>query len=267
MSIFAAGRSTWAARRVRSRVDTSIRRISVRAQRGRRAVKNSQFHPALSIRFAPKAVANARRSPGSSSRSSVRAEATAISPYSVVHGGPKAAPGGCQAGLSRLRYQRDVTSVPSTPITAVAATAAEVRTSRGGSFISRPSCVLGIHGHGVFSGGDPAPQGGPQADGHEACGLHQDGHPHREHDLSALALETVTDRPAGGVGVDDEWHREVVARREVGADEAGADGDDAYALSGNVDAQGLEQVDLPCLGRAIGPVSYTHLTLPTKRIV
>src|SRR5665647_1448364 len=79
-NIFAAGRSTWAARRVRSSVDTSIRRISARAQRGRRALKNSQFHPALSIRFAPKAVANARRSPGSSSRSSVRAEATAMSP-------------------------------------------------------------------------------------------------------------------------------------------------------------------------------------------
>src|SRR5680860_330536 len=80
ISILDAGESTLATRRVRSMVEASSRRISARAHRGRRALKNNQFQPALSTKLAPKAVANARRSPGPSNRSKVRAEARAISP-------------------------------------------------------------------------------------------------------------------------------------------------------------------------------------------
>src|SRR5680860_523772 len=77
MNIFAAGESVLAARRVRSSVDASSRTTSARAHSGRRALKKNQFQPALSTRLVPRAMAKVRRSSGSSSLSSVRADARA----------------------------------------------------------------------------------------------------------------------------------------------------------------------------------------------
>ena len=74
----AAVGSTRRARRARSSVDASRTRISSSAQRGFRAVKNTQVQPVFSTRLAPSAVPNAVRSSGPA-RSSTRAEETATS--------------------------------------------------------------------------------------------------------------------------------------------------------------------------------------------
>jgi hypothetical protein len=74
----------------------------------------------------------------------------------------------------------------------------------------------------------------------------------REDDVGALTLQSVADGSCGLVGIDDEGHGEGVAGREAGADEAWADRGHAYPGPGDVDAQGLQQVDLCRLGRAAG---------------
>jgi hypothetical protein len=55
-------------------------------------------------------------------------------------------------------------------------------------------------------------------------------------------VQSVADRSCCLADIDDEGHAEAVASREAGADDAGADSRDLHAGSGDVDAQGLEQV-------------------------